>query len=140
MTLYHKFPAPLRVTGLLITLFLVACAGSPAYPESLEDRAQARWDALLAGDFEQAYAYLSPGFRSSVSQRDFELGFLLRRVQYTSAAYIDRECQTDACTVRMNIGYTLVAPLRGVQIWNSKTPVKERWVRVDGQWWFLPKT
>ena len=109
-----------------------------AKPQSIEERAQARWDALLAKDFEQAYSYYSPGFRSSQSRSDFEFAFRLRRVRYDSAEYMDRQCETDACTVRLNMGYTLTAPLRGVQIWKGKAVIKEKWVRIEGHWWFLP--
>jgi len=139
MKLVKKSPVMLKITGLIITLFLGACAGVAVQPESLGDRAQARWDALLAQDFEKAYSYLSPGYRSSVSSRDFEIGFLLRRVGYTSAEYIDSECQNDACDVSMKIGYMIIAPLRGVNVWNSKTTIEEKWIRIDNQWWHLPK-
>jgi len=138
MTHYHRFPALLRLAGLAVALSISACAGSPARPQSVEQRAQARWDALLGRDFEQAYSYLSPGFRSSQSLSDFEMAFRLRRVQYDSAKYMDQQCETDACTIRLNIGYMLIAPLRGVKAWKSKTVVEEKWVRIDGQWWFLP--
>lgn len=139
MTFINKLPVLFRATGLLAALILTACSSVPVQPESLGDRAQARWDALLAQDFEEAYSYLTPGYRSSVSSRDFEIGFLLRRVGYTSAEYIDSECQIDACDVSMKIGYMIIAPLRGVNVWNSKTTIEEKWIRIDNQWWHLPK-
>ena len=134
----HGFPALLRLAGLAVALSISACAGSAARPQSIEQRAQSRWDALLAKDFEQAYAYLSPGFRSSQSLSDYEMAFRLRRVHYDSAEYMDQQCEADACTVRLNMGYTLIAPLRGVKIWKSKAVIEEKWVRIDGHWWFLP--
>ena len=134
----HRFPALLWLAGLVVALSISACAGSTARGQSIEQRAQARWDALLGKDFEQAYSYLSPGFRSSQSLGDYEMAFRLRRVRYDSAVYMDKQCETDACTVRLNMGYTLTAPLRGVKIWKSKAVINEKWVRIKGRWWFLP--
>ena len=142
MTPHHRFPhriaGLLRLAGLVVALSISACAGSAARGQSIEQRAQARWDALLGKDYERAYAYFSPGFRSSQSLSDFEMTFRLRRVRYDSAKYMDQQCETDVCTVRLNMGYTLTAPLRGVKIWKSKAVIKEKWVRINGHWWFLP--
>jgi hypothetical protein len=135
----HKLSLPRSGAVLALALFLSACAGSSVKTESISDRAQARWDALLAGEFERAYALLSPGYRSSVPLRNFEMSFLLRRVQYDSANYLDHQCEADACTVRIRTGYTIMMPMRGVQTWKSKAVIEEKWVRVNDQWWFLPE-
>lgn len=124
----------------VLAVLLTACAAAPAsQPQSLAERAQARWDALLAQDFEKAYQFLTPGTRSSISMIDYTVAFRLRRVQYNSARYLDEECLDNACTVRMNMGYTLHNALRGVPEFKGKSTIKEKWVRVDGNWWFLPE-
>jgi hypothetical protein len=128
-----------RIVCLLLALLLVACATPAIKPETLGDRAQARWDALLAKDFAKAYTYSTPGYQSSASAVDFEIEFKSRKVIYTSAQYIDHKCENDACTVQMDIGYTLVGALRGVPEWKSKTVVEEKWVKIDEQWRFFQK-
>ncbi|MFT5140214.1 MAG: hypothetical protein ACI9H8_001020 [Lysobacterales bacterium] len=139
MTFFPNLSTLLRVSCLLAAVLLVACTSTPVKNNGLEFRAQSRWDAMLANDFAKAYSYSSPGYRSSVSERDFEIEFRLRKVFYTSSQYLDHVCEGDACTVRMTVGYTVVGALRGVAEWKSKTPVEEKWVHIDGQWWFYPQ-
>ena len=126
---------------LLCLLTLSACATSPAARDkALQQRAQARWDALLAGDYATAYTYLSPGYRSGVTATDFEIGFRSRRVQYLSAEYRDNNCNETACTVRIMLGYKVVRPMEGVPEWKSSSVVEERWIYSEGEWWFLPES
>ena len=139
MKLYLGFPGLIRIASMLLVLCLVACTSPAVKTANLEDRAQSRWNALLSNDFAKAYAYSTPGYRSSVSVVDFEIGFRSRKMFYTSAEYIEHTCEIDTCIVRMKIGYTLVGALRGVSEWKSKTTVEEKWVRIDKQWWLFQK-
>jgi hypothetical protein len=134
-----KFTGLCRAATLVSVLFLTACSGISSKPASLEARAAARWDALLSGNVAEAYEYLAPGYRSSVKPIDYEIAFRLRKVSYTSAEYKSEECQVDVCTVKLSLGYRLIAPMRGVTEFNGKQSVDEKWVRVNNQWWFLPK-
>jgi hypothetical protein len=139
MNLHFVTPARRLLAALLMPLLLSACAATtPAEPETVDQRAQARWDALLARDFETAWSYLTPGLRSSITSRDFEIGFTMRKVGYEGAEYLDHSCEGDVCTVRMSLRYILHAPLRGVQQWKSRAVVDETWLRIDGEWWFKP--
>jgi len=127
--------------GLLCLLTLSACATSPAArDEAVQQRAQARWDALLAGDYATAYTYLSPGYRSSMSVTDFEISFRTRRIQYLSADYLQHSCEEAVCTVQMTLGYKIARPMTGVPEWKSSSVVEERWINAGGEWWFLPET
>lgn len=132
---------PVQLLGLLLLVALLsACAASaPTRDEVIPERAQARWDALLAGDFGTAYGYLSPGVRSTMSATDFEIAFRLRRIQYLSAEYREHSCGDDVCTVKMIIGYRVVQPLAGVPEWESESAVEERWILSGGEWWYLPE-
>ncbi len=139
MNVSNPFQKHARLALLAAALALAACATTGDPSAKLGDRAQARWDALLAGDYESAHAYLSPGTRSRLSATDFEIEWKLRKIRYTSAAYQDHQCESDnACTVRVVVGYSITAPVRGLDKWESTSLVQERWVRTQGQWWFLP--
>jgi len=131
-------PFPLAV---LLAWLLSACAATSGGPGTghIGDRAQARWDALLAQDYEGAYSYLSPGIRSTMSATDFELDFRLRRVQYLSAEYQEHSCEEDVCTVKIQLGYRIVRPLATVPEWESKSVVEEQWIKSAGKWWYLPE-
>jgi hypothetical protein len=127
------------VTLGLCLLMLGACATSPAARDkAIQERAQARWDALLAKDYATAYEYLSPGYRSATSATDFEIAFRSRRLQYQSAEYQGHDCEESACTVRMKLGYKIVRPVAGLPEWKSDSVVQERWINSSGKWWYLP--
>ena len=62
--------APLLAAGVLA---LAGCAGlQPQTTEQLvQQRAQQRWDALLAGDFAKAWTYTPASYRARVKQDDY---------------------------------------------------------------------
>lgn len=123
---------------LLLAALLSACAttSAPARDKIVAERAQARWDALLAGDYEAAWAYASPGYRSANTAVDFEIAFRLRRVEYRSAEYQEHSCEEDVCTVKLRVGYRLDRPLVGVPEWESEGVVEEQWIKSGGEWWY----
>ncbi len=132
-----------RVLSVLFALLLSACAAQQPQTtttgDSVETRAQARWDALLARDFDTAYSLYSPGYRSSYSRVDFEIELRTRRIAYTSADVLESHCDGDACTVITNVGYRIGSPVPGVPQWDSERRMEERWVRTEGEWWFVPE-
>ena len=135
----HPFGA-LRVAALLLASLLFASCSTISTSESeVPSRAQARWDALLKGDYEVAYEYLSPGYRSSVSRVDYEVDWRSRRVNYESAQYKSHECDEDACTVKIFIGFNVPQPVAGVPEFRSTRMLEETWIQSDGEWWYLPK-
>lgn len=128
-----------RLRALLGGCLLVAgCAGvqpaadKPADPKAaVQDRAQKRWDAMVAGDFKTAYQFLSPGLREANSYESWS-GSL--NAGFWKEAKVRRaECESqDLCTVVSDVTYEH----QGRRI---NTPVRESWIRVDGQWWFVQK-
>ena len=129
------------VLVLLAVMLLSACATTPASPEDIvRERAQARWDALLNGDFATAYSYLSPGYRSATTVVDFEIGMRMRKIQYRTAEFQDQSCENNVCTVRVKVGYKLAKPVPGMTEWESESVVSEQWIKSDGNWWFLPQS
>ena len=71
----------LLLACMMAGVFLTACATAPGNTgDSIAERAQDRWDALLAGDFETAYAFYSPGYRSTTSVVDLAFEIRSRRV------------------------------------------------------------
>ena len=127
------------LTGVLLS----ACAGNATKPDDAEifqvKYAQDRWDALLAGDFETAYTFYSPGYRSTMSVVDFAVEYRLRRIRYTSAQYKEHSCHEATCTVKFDVGFTVPKPVPGMNKWDGSENIEEMWVKTDGHWWFLPK-
>lgn len=127
------------VIALLLAALAAACATTPPAETVVRQRAQARWDAVLAGDYDTAYGFYSPGYRSSHSRVDFEVLLRTRRVRWSSAEVRESSCEADVCTVTARVGYQVAGAVPGVPLWKSKTDEKESWVRTNGQWWFLPQ-
>lgn len=123
----------------LALLALAACATVPQQADPLISRAQARWNAMVAGEYEKAYAYYSPGFRSAISQTDFVLDMRVKRVRWTAAAYRDHNCEDNVCTVRFDIEYEALKPVPGVDKYNGKAVNEDNWVKTGGEWWYVPK-
>lgn len=129
----------LLVAGLL-ALFLVACTSVPKSPDDMVlERAQERWDAVIAGELEKAYTYYSPGFRATTSLIDFGVSMKTRKVRWTSAAYKNHECEGDRCVINFDIGFKVGTPVPGLTVYEGTQVVEDRWIRSDSQWWYVPK-
>jgi hypothetical protein len=120
-------------------LMLSACTTTPHSEATLEERATARWDALLSGDVEAAYEYLSPGFRSSVSLLQYHRSLLLSKVKWTGAKYIKGDCEETTCNVKILLDFTIYGALPGVSSMDSKQTIEESWLLVKGVWYFVPE-
>jgi len=127
--------APALVSAALCAACATTIGGGG---DAVVDRAKMRWQALLTGDFQSAYSYYSPGYRSSKTVGDFELSMKLRKVQFRDAEYLEHECEGDSCTLKFNVKYHISSPVPGLDTWESKTVLDERWVRTQGQWWYFP--
>lgn len=132
-----------RSCWLIITCGLMAlvsaCATTKPAGDSIKSRAQARWDAVLAADYETAYAFFSPGYRTSHSLSDFAGQLRGQRVRWVAANVLEASCEADICSVETKVDYKINKPVPGVPVWNGSNEITERWVRVDGQWWFFPE-
>lgn len=124
-------------TGGLVVLLTACAAGKPS-ASGVEARAQARWDALLAEDYDTAYSFYSPGYRSSHSRVDFEIDMRTRKVRWVSAKVTGSSCKAEACTVETSVNYRVVKPVPGISEWKNSEKGKEQWVKTDREWWYLP--
>ena len=124
--------------GVVLLFGAVGCAHMPdsrTAEERVADRALERRQALIDGDFEQAYAYLSPGYRENVSLRGYR-GRFGGAVSWTDAEVRDVECGAeDACTATVLLHYRVSMPRMDAR--EGQRPIEEQWVRSDGEWWFL---
>lgn len=130
---------PLRILVLALGLLtLAACATTAPKTDPVVQRAQARWDALVAGDLETAYSYFSPGYRSTTSLIDFGVTMRTRPVRWTGATYKDHSCEERRCVVRFDIEFQVPRPVPGLKVWKGSDVVEDSWVQTGGQWWYLP--
>lgn len=106
-----------------------ATSGAVLTPQqAVMARAQARWDALLAGDVDKAYEFISPGARLAMPVAAYR-----QRVnpQYWRGTKVkDASCEAEICEVRLDFDYQLQGlPLSQV--------ITEKWILDGGNWWFV---
>jgi len=135
-----------RLCTLFLPLALAACGGGasvkapPANDSALEKRSVERWNLLIAHKAEKAYDYLSPGTRTTESREKYAADMNNRPVHWQSVSYIDRKCDDpDACTLQMQAAFSVNMSARMGTDVQSVTLLWERWIRVNGQWYYLPE-
>jgi len=107
--------------------------------ELVAERADARWAALIDGQWQQAYDLLTPGYRSATSFDSYRMNLLTRKINWTAAKTTAVTCESsEKCTARVKIDYALVGGLPGVSRVTSSANAEETWLRLDGQWLHLP--
>lgn len=118
---------------------LVGCASlgdAGKTPEQIvSERVEARWAALLAGDFEKAYSFTAPSYREAISYERYraQAGSAVNR---QGAELVKVVCEAERCEATVRINYTLVLRQRdGMQ----HTHVTERWVSEKGGWWLYQR-
>lgn len=137
-----SFSTGQRVSSLLFSgalLLLSACATTIPTEQIIEERATARWNAVLSDDLAGAYEFLTPGYRSSVSSVQYQRLMLLKQVEWTDARYIESECTETTCKVKISIDYALHSAVPGVKKFRGTQTAEESWLMVDGNWYFVPK-
>ena len=106
---------------------------------SIEQRSEQRWKLIIAGEFNKAFSYLSPGYRQTRVESEYAQSMATRPVRWTDAEYQDHTCSSaDVCTVKILINFDLDLPIANVGQVASLDVLEEKWIRVDGVWYFLP--
>lgn len=120
------------VSGVLL---LAGCAGQQIQtPEQVvAQRAEARWAALVDGDFEKAWTYTQPGYRAVVPARGYRARFG-GGGQWLGAQVHGVTCEPERCTVQIRLETEVILPGFRKQAFDSF--FDEAWVREDGQWWY----
>lgn len=143
-TCIARVAKPLALTTAGLAAFVVCLAPvqageSPENSQTAEEvtkqeatvveRAQSRWDALLAGEFEDAYAYASPAYRSATPFTRYRAR-LGGAVQWTQARVTDADCGDGRCTVSVDLSYRI--PREGIE---HTRPIRETWLKSEDNWW-----
>lgn len=132
----------LNVWLLLVTGgFLVACEPmgqtEKAPEEVVKARAEERWKAMVAGEYDKAYEFLSAGFRSRVSPQEYRNRFE-GRTEWTGTDIKSVECEKELCVASVVARFRFLgAP--PFPPYDGETAEKENWIVADGQWWYVPR-
>lgn len=131
-----------RVRPLAVLLAVAALAGcaalAPQTPEqTVTERANARWAALIKGDYKQAYQYMTPGYRAVRTAEDFRMR-VGNAVHWQSAKVESVRC-ADAtnCIARIRID---AKPMVASHFGDTITVyADEPWIQQDRRWWMFQK-
>jgi hypothetical protein len=127
-----------RLVGVaMLAGLLLGCAGIPevgglasdapmaARQAAVESRARARWEALIAGDYEKAYSYMTEASRGATSLERFK--GRTKVVVYRAVKVDAVSCDADACSAEIFLTYDH-RKFKG-----GTTRLKETWVLERGQ-------
>lgn len=133
------------VSVAMMALLLSACSAlSPKTDEEqVMRRSEQRMQAFQKMDFDKAYGFMSPGYRSANSIRHFEADHIglpaAKEFKVLSA-----ECEEDRCEVMVELWFEMgqVLGMAGAKADAGQAVLtdmvfREVWVRLDGKWWAL---
>lgn len=112
-------------------------APTEAQKQQLKQRAESRWEALIKGELQLVYAFMSPDYRNVVSLQQFKSRYG-RTVEWRLARIDDiRYDSPTVASVMMGVAYRTMLPgARGDMFENRKT-LTEKWLFKDGEWWYI---
>jgi len=130
-----------RGCAVLAALSLAGCGAAIKKDDgaAVEARATERWNLLIAHQAEKAYDYLTPGFRQTITREKYASDKNDVALRWKSAKVSGHSCDADACTVTVLIDAQVRMPGIG-QAQATTMPSEERWVRIGGNWYYLPDT
>ena len=120
---------------LLVSLALGGCAtldSSKAPEQIVADRAAARWAAIIANKWQDAYAYTAPGYRAANTIEAYQARSQNSVIRREAVEVSQVECaQPDACTATLLLTYKPIMP--GYP--SMTTRFTERWIIDEGKWY-----
>lgn len=107
--------------------------------QAVERRALARWNALIAGDYEAAHGFISPGMRSLMPFEYYRSMLEGRALEWKAVDIQSVECDDTRCELKIRRTDIYVGLIQAMVGQETMSDITERWIKVDGQWWFVPK-
>ena len=136
-----------NILAISLVLFVAACTDSGqdlpdvAEPslEDLERRVEERWQARIAHDWGRAYEYSSPAYREV-----FPKQLYVRKFSYTAdweltgieVTNYDPLAAVASVVVRVMSRPTKLTSAAAKALGPMPRALHERWIFVDGEWWF----
>ncbi len=97
--------------------------------EAVTERVNARWAALIKGDMDTAYTFLSPASRAVTSLSAYKAQ--ARGKGYQQAKIEKVDCEIEVCKVTLTVVYDH-RKMKGIP-----TLDEESWVIDEGQVWYV---
>lgn len=105
---------------------------------AVRDRANSRWQTLMAGDYAKAYTFTTPTFRKNTTEAAY-LEQFEKKPQWHGAEVLTVTCATPAsCVAKVRIVVKIALPRTKLD--RITTHSDEKWLLEDGQWWLSDDT
>ncbi len=125
-------------TLLLVALALIlAACQQPTVEETVEERAQTRWDHLVERDFEPAWELYSPGFRQTTDRVEYAQDMRARPIRWHAAEVVGADCDGDQCKVTVSVTYQAVGASGPHRQMRMSRDLEEQWIRINERWWYV---
>ena len=134
-THYRRLGRMMRAASPVLISLIGACASVDTRPpeQAVSERSVERAELLMRGDYESAYAYTTPGYRSLESVDDYA-GRWLGASMWEEASVAKVACDgepVERCQVALKI--LLQMPQAGL----ITTHLQETWVLSKGKWYLF---
>lgn len=106
--------------------------------EDLKERVLERWALLMAKRGEEAFAYLTPGYRSNKTAETWARDMSARPIAWKDVGVHEVKCdREDACEVSLwsESEVKLSVAMGTNSVFGGHM---EEWLRIDGVWYYLP--
>jgi predicted small secreted protein len=129
------------IAGLLAVLLAASVAGCASMsgggkdlaPEAkralVTERINARWNALIKGDLDQAYMFMSAGSREAVPLELYK--DKIKPGTWRAVKIDSMQCEAEICQAKMTLTYDH-RMMKGIQ-----TPFEETWILEKGNAWYV---
>jgi hypothetical protein len=101
---------------------------------AVKERSSSRWEALIRGDKDAAYTYLSPSTREMITLEQYR--GRAQAVNFTAVEVEKVDCEAETCKVGLSVTYDYLPARGATRTKGVKTYVQETWVLEKGQVYF----
>jgi hypothetical protein len=128
---------------MLLTVILGMSACAVMQPQTDEEQvlvlAEKRQAALLKYDFNQAYKYMSPGYRQLNTIEQFTSNYA-GVYSWVSSNVLNASCEEDVCKVNVKVfvdmGLMRNTGAAGAEKFLIPRVNRETWFKINNKWWF----
>ena len=134
------------MTLVAVCLGLLLAAGGEERKElteeqlaSLEQRVNARWEAILARDFERAWEFNTPEYRAAFPQHFYPLKFSYAvewELTDIEVRGYDSHAAVASVAVRVMSKPTKYTSAASQAVGAVPVTFSEQWIFIDGEWWY----
>lgn len=127
---------------LALVMLVSACSDpdklSQEQAQALEQRVQARWQTLMARDFEKTWEFATPNYRSVFSKRMYAKKFSYGvEWELTGVEVLNYDARAAVASVA---AWVMTKPTKHTSTASKALGarpiiIREKWILIDGEWW-----